>query len=98
MSAPKLINELSQVSSLSADDFVPVMQGGVTYYAKPSQFITQAASFTQSGTGAVSRSVQDRLRDIVSVQDFGAATSASAIHDATSSRLASLTVSPRFQR
>jgi hypothetical protein len=29
-------------------------------------------SFTQSGTGAVDRSVQSKLRDVVSVKDFGA--------------------------
>lgn len=37
------------------------------------QVLASEVQFTGSGTGAVSRSVQAKLRDIVSVKDFGAA-------------------------
>ena len=33
---------------------------------------SNAVSFTQAGTGAVARSVRSKLRDVVSVKDFGA--------------------------
>jgi len=51
-----------------SDDGVAIIQpdsGGVGRW-------NLADSFTQSGTGAVARTVQDKERDIVSVKDFGA--------------------------
>lgn len=49
----------------------PSSSGGIG----PTTWIDQSAaknSFTQSGAGAVERTLQDKLRDIVSVKDFGA--------------------------
>lgn len=70
MAAPKFINELS-AGSLSAGGAVAVvLRAGDTVQVPASSFITDAASFTQSGTGAVARTAQGKLRDFVSVVDF----------------------------
>lgn len=50
MAAPRFINELTAVTSLSAGAAVAVFQDGVTLRSTPQHFITQAESFTQSGT------------------------------------------------
>ena len=44
-------------------------QGRITAAANGS---TGSGSFTQSGTGAVSRTISDKLRDTISIKDFGA--------------------------
>lgn len=46
-------------------DVLPSADGGI-----PAVFPSEAVAFKQSGTGAVSRNVQDRLREYVSVMDF----------------------------
>lgn len=48
--------------------------GSASLLALTGAVVTDAALvyFTQSGTGAVARTVQDRLRDTVNVKDFGA--------------------------
>jgi hypothetical protein len=40
---------------------------------KPRDLATLGGGFTQSGTGAVQRTVKSKLKDVVSVKDFGAA-------------------------
>lgn len=59
----------SIVTATPADaDSVLGVQGGVV-----KRFLIGALkSFTQAGTGAVSRNLQDKAREIVSAQDFGA--------------------------
>jgi len=60
------ISSLTSASTVAdADDFV-IVQGGVT------KKLAFSNSFLQSGTGAVSRSLQDKSREIISVKDFGA--------------------------
>lgn len=72
MAQPKRIDELDAVTSLSSAAAVAIVQANATYRTTPAAFITQAESFTQSGSGASSRTVQAKLREIVSVTDFGA--------------------------
>lgn len=48
-----------------------VVQGGALIY-KSLATDAESTSFIQGGTGAISRTVQDKLRDIVSVKDSGA--------------------------
>ena len=54
---------------------------GVSYHFDGVKWISQGAyntstintlNFTQQGTGAVSRSIQNKLEDVVSIKDFGA--------------------------
>lgn len=70
MAAPRFINELTAASSVSAGAALALFQDGSTLRCTPEQLITSAASFTQSGSGAVARDVQGRLREYVSVLDF----------------------------
>lgn len=72
MAAPVRIDELASDGSLSAGAAVAVVQSNDTFRTTPRAFITEAESFTQSGSGATSRSVQAKLREFVSVKDFGA--------------------------
>ena len=62
-----------------------VTKSGVTTESKVVTLGAAATSFLQSGTGAVSRSVQAKERDIVSVKDFG------AVGDGTTDDTAALT-------
>jgi len=39
---------------------------------KPRDLATLGGGFTQSGTGAIQRTVENKLKDTVSVKDFGA--------------------------
>lgn len=57
--------ELGEIAINAAD---------VELYTKDTDGLIQAfkANFTQSGTGAVARAIEDKLRDCVSVKDFGA--------------------------
>jgi hypothetical protein len=45
--------------------------GGAVWTVKPGLSATKS-SFTQAGTGAVARTVDSKLKDVVSVKDFGA--------------------------
>lgn len=73
MAAPVRIDELTAGGSLSAGAAVAVVQGNDTVRKAASTFITEAESFTQSGAGATARTAQSKMRDFVSVKDFGAA-------------------------
>jgi hypothetical protein len=63
-------------SPLDSTVEMPVVQGGVTKRAP-----VNTIGFIQSGTGAQTRTVQAKLRDTVSVKDFGAV-SATSINSA----------------
>lgn len=75
MSLPKRIDELDTAAtagvSVSAGASVAVVTGGKTIQTPMSTF-GSLGDFLQSGAGAVSRTFQDKDRDIVSVKDFGA--------------------------
>jgi hypothetical protein len=62
------ISQLPLATSPVAPDVVlPVVQDGLTKKASIDQL-----GFLQSGTGATTRTIQNKLRDVVSVKDFGA--------------------------
>jgi hypothetical protein len=62
------ISELPAADTpVSPSDVVPALQNGVTKKAAINQF-----GFIAGGTGATTRTIQNKLRDIVSVKDFGA--------------------------
>lgn len=62
------ISELPAADTpLSASDVVPALQNGVTKKAAINQF-----GFIADGTGATTRTIQNKLRDFVSIKDFGA--------------------------
>ena len=71
MAAPLRIDELTALGSLSSGAAVAVVQGGLTLQVPASAFITQAPSFTQSGSGAVAETVQVALRKLVHEDQFG---------------------------
>jgi len=55
------------ISPVASDVVLPVVQDGLTKKASIDQL-----GFLQSGTGATTRTIQNKLRDVVSVKDFGA--------------------------
>lgn len=59
-------------SPVAPDAVLPVVQAGETKKASIDQL-----GFLQSGTGATTRTIQNKLRDVVSVSDFGANTQTS---------------------
>ena len=62
------ISELPAADSpVSPSDVTPVVQNGITKKAAINQL-----GFVQAGPGAITRTIQDRMRDWVSVKDFGA--------------------------
>lgn len=63
----KISQLLLATSPVAPDVVLPVVQDGVTKKASIDQL-----GFLQSGTGATTRTIQSKLRDTVSVKDFGA--------------------------
>lgn len=61
------ISNLPAAASLTGSDLMPVVQSGVTKKGTFDQI-----PFLQAGTGAVARTAQAKMRDVVSVKDFGA--------------------------
>jgi len=72
----KKISELPNAASLDGSETVPNVQIGVTTkvtLTTIAQWILKTfTGFIQSGTGAIARAFQDKAREIVSVDDFGA--------------------------
>lgn len=61
------ISSLPSADSLTGSEQIPVVQGGAT---KRTTF--DAIPFTQAGAGAAVRTAQDKLKESISVKDFGA--------------------------
>lgn len=61
------ISSLPAASDLTGAEQIPVVQSGVT-----KRTTTDAMPYTPAGTGAVATTVQAKLRETVSVKDFGA--------------------------
>jgi hypothetical protein len=76
MANVKISNLPAATSPVASTDVLPVVQGSITKKAAINQL-----GFLQAGTGATTRTMQDKLRDTVSVKDFGSnlATAISAI-------------------
>jgi len=66
MANVKISNLPAATSPVASTDVIPVVQGGVTKKAAINQL-----GFLQAGTGAVTRTAQAKMRDTVSVKDFG---------------------------
>lgn len=71
MAGVKISNLPAATTPLAGTELVPLVQGGVTVKATPAN-INAIATYTGTGTGAVSRLVSSKLGDFVSVKDFGA--------------------------
>lgn len=71
MAGTKISNLPAATTPLTGTELVPVVQGGVTVKATAAN-INAAATYTSTGTGAVSRLISSKLGDFVSVKDFGA--------------------------
>ena len=71
MAAPLRIDELTATSSVSAGSIIATITGGNTRRTTVGDIITTAATFTQSGTGAVVRTVAAKARDTIHAKDFG---------------------------
>lgn len=73
-------------STFTGTEFATIQQGGSifkTTLTKVAQWVLQTyQGFTQSGAGAVSRPVQDKLRESISVSDFGAKGDGATLDDA----------------
>lgn len=79
------ISQLPVASSPgSPSDVLPVVQGGATKKAAVSSL-----GFEASGTSATTRTIQNKLRDVVSVKDFGAV--GNGVADDTSAIQAAIT-------
>jgi hypothetical protein len=65
------ITGLNPASTLTGSEIVPIVQSGTTVRTTVAN-MGPVVSFTQSGTGAVTTTVQAKLRQTVSVKDFGA--------------------------
>jgi len=73
----KISNLPSATLPLTGSELVPVVQSGVTAKAQIFDLLSgsngsASVGFVQAGTGATSRTTQAKLRDVVSVKDFGA--------------------------
>jgi hypothetical protein len=69
--ADKKISQLPNSSALTGEELVPIVQAGVTAQTTLSN-INAAVGYLPAGTGAVATTVQAKLRESVSVKDFGA--------------------------
>lgn len=74
---PRKISEDQELTALAVDDFLPIVDVSEPTLAaknkriKPGVLVGQAP-FTQSGIGAVARTTESKLRDVVSIKDYGA--------------------------
>ena len=71
MANSKISQLTSATTPLTGAELVPVVQGGVTKQSTVNQF-GAAVGYLPAGTGAVATTVQTKLRESVSVKDFGA--------------------------
>mgnify|MGYP000196173228 FL=1 len=70
--ADKKISQLSAaITPLTGTELVPVVQSGTTVRTNVND-LGAAVGYTPAGTGAVATTVQAKLRESVSVKDFGA--------------------------
>lgn len=65
------ISALPSAATLTGAERLPVSQSNQTRGATAAQLLSSSL-FTQTGTGAVARSINSKFGDIVSVRDFGA--------------------------
>ncbi len=73
----KKISDLPLVGTPTSGMYVPVVDTAEVSPVNQNKrtllsSLGSAVTFTQSGTGAVSRSLNSKLQDVISVKDFGA--------------------------
>jgi hypothetical protein len=90
---PRKISELTELAAPAADDFLPIVDASETTPAGKNKRISPGnlvgkAPFVQSGTGAAARTVDSKLKDVLSVKDFGAATTTSVVNQAAATAAA----------
>jgi|694.fasta_scaffold116544_2 hypothetical protein len=84
------ITELPVATSpVSSSDVLPVVQNGITKQAAINEL-----GYLPPGSGAVSRTIQDKLRETVSIQDFGGV--GDAVADDTAAVLAAIAATPEY--
>src|SRR5262245_10608589 len=66
----KALSSLTDAGTLQASDTMYDIRDGNSRRATIDGLSSDALDFLQAGTGAVTRTVQDKLEDIVSVFDF----------------------------
>jgi len=71
MAGVKISNLPVATTPLAGTESIPIVQSGVTVRATAAN-VGAVASYTPAGTGAVVGTVQEKLRQTVSVKDFGA--------------------------
>lgn len=69
---PVKISQLPAVVTPTSTSLVPIVEAGVTSQTTLGALIKMVASFLQAGLGAVARTPQDKMRDLVAGKDFGA--------------------------
>jgi hypothetical protein len=60
------------INAADAELYTKDTNGNIRKFQNTATATADGVRFTQAGTGAVTRTVEDKLRDIVSVKDFGA--------------------------
>lgn len=74
--ANRKISELTNISTIVGSEVIPVVQTGQSKKGTLQEIAEWAlktfTGFAQSATSAVARSIQSKLRDTISVKDFGA--------------------------
>jgi hypothetical protein len=69
----KKISQFAAITTVASGDYFPVVQASDTSNKRASlASLSTSLQFTQAGTGAVARTVDSKLKDSVSVKDFGA--------------------------
>src|SRR5206468_1861135 len=65
------VSGLTSAATLTGAERFPVTQSNQSKAATAAQVLSSSL-FTQTGTGAVARSINSKFGDIISVKDFGA--------------------------
>jgi hypothetical protein len=71
------------MNAADAELYTKDTAGNIRKFQNTTTGTAAGVQFTQAGTGAVERTVESKLQDVVSVEDFGAAEGASDVNAAT---------------
>jgi hypothetical protein len=69
----KKISQFATITTVASGDYFPVVQASDTSNKRASlASLSTSLQFTQAGTDATARTIDSKLKDVVSVKDFGA--------------------------